>query len=399
MATSIVELALNAKLPIIKVRTEDTLNVNSVLAYLVDEPVDVILDADGLEKSHSDVCMAWTVNTDQGEIESLYTYLVENEKVIVVVNMDISSPLVFDAGLLPTPIEMVRSHLSNIVAEDSLDKLMPSFGGLNLKEVAEVSRLAMAHYGSLTSSGVMTIRRLLMSRLSGLSQVDTEMEFYVPSPAIVKWLDNNATVFLTCREHRLIPRGLLFDGEPGTGKTLGAKHIANVLEVPLYLMDLGSMMGKYVGQSEGQLATALQQIDQEEPCVLLLDEVEKVFKMTDDNGVTSRMLSKLLWWLQEHRSRILTVMTTNDSTAIPPELYREGRVDKTIVFKGLDYDDACEFVKKVLKSFYHISTVKSQAKILVQKIQSKLKDQCYSHSELTQLVYDHVKLCLPDDSK
>lgn len=396
MATSILELALKAKLPLIKIRTEDTLNVCNVLSYLVDEPVEELGEKVTLENCTSDVGMAWGL---EGSIEDLYSYLVENEKIVVVVNSETLSPLVFDAGTLPTPISMVRNHLSNIVEEEYLDAILPSFGGLNLKEVAEVARLAMAHYGSLTSSGVMTIRRLLMSRLSGISQVDTEMEFYVPSPAIVKWLDNNSNVFLTCKEQRLIPRGLLFDGLPGTGKTLGAKYIANSMQVPLYLMDLGSMMGKYVGQSEGQLANALQQIDQEEPCVLLLDEVEKVFKMTDDNGVTSRMLSKLLWWLQEHRSRILTVMTTNDSSAIPPELYREGRVDKTLVFKGLDYDDACDFVKLVLKSFYHISSIKSQSKILVQKIQSKLKDQEYSHSELTQLVYDHVKICLPTEGK
>lgn len=86
------------------------------------------------------------------------------------------------------------------------------------------------------------------------------------------------------------------------------------------------------------------------PCVVLIDEVEKVFQSGEDGGVTSRILSQLLWWLAEHRTRVLTVMTTNDYAAIPPELYRPGRLDKVMFLPKLPLGLARHFPVAVFKS-------------------------------------------------
>ena len=83
--------------------------------------------------------------------------------------------------------------------------------------------------------------------------------------------------FLTGTDPRLIPRGLLFDGLPGTGKTAGAKWVAEQFGVPLYRVDIGGTKNKYVGQSEANMLMNLARIDGEEPAVALIDEVEKVF--------------------------------------------------------------------------------------------------------------------------
>jgi hypothetical protein len=326
-----------------------------------------------------------------GSIEDLYSFLTNEERVLILVNSDTESPLLFDAGTLHTPQELVQNHLEQIVEEDDIAALLPSFGGLTLKEVSEVARLTMAAHSDLLPSHVMSIRRMLMSRNRGIAQVDTDMDFYLPPANLVKWVEHNSKIFLHCKEQRLIPRGLLFDGPPGCGKTQGAKFIATQLQIPLYILDLGTTMAKYVGESESNLSKNLQQLDQEEPCVVLLDEVEKVFKMSDDNGVTTRMLSKLLWWLQEHRSRVLVIMTTNDAGAIPTELYREGRVDKVLTFKGLEQDDACEFVKEVVASFSHIPEVKKELNVIALRCINKVKDKESSHAELTQIVYDVIK--------
>ena len=52
-------------------------------------------------------------------------------------------------------------------------------------------------------------------------------------------------------------------------------------------------------------------------------------------GTTTTMMSQLLWWLAEHKSRVLTIMTTNNSKVLPKELYREGRIDEVMWFSGL----------------------------------------------------------------
>ena len=123
--------------------------------------------------------------------------------------------------------------------------------------------------------------------------------------------------------------------------------------MPLYRVDIGGTKNKYVGQSEGNMLTNLSRLDHEEPCVALLDEVEKVFATSnnDSSGTTSTMLSQLLWWLAERRTRVLVIMTTNKASALPKELYREGRIDKVMVFNGLNHDEAVPFVKSVFGTF------------------------------------------------
>ena len=43
----------------------------------------------------------------------------------------------------------------------------------------------------------------------------------------------------------------------------------------------------------------------------------------------------MLWWLAEHKSRVLTIMTTNNDKILPKELYREGRIDEVMTFLGV----------------------------------------------------------------
>lgn len=106
------------------------------------------------------------------------------------------------------------------------------------------------------------------------------------------------------------------------------------------------------GNSESNLKNALQVAVKSEPCVLLLDEVEKVLGTdSDSGGSVYRMLSQLLWWLQSHQNKILTVMTCNNLSQLPPELYRQGRVDQVIEFKGLTGIDASAFADEVCTHF------------------------------------------------
>lgn len=184
-----------------------------------------------------------------------------------------------------------------------------------------------------------------------------------------------------------------------TGKTLAAKHIASTFGIPLYRLDVGAMKGKYVGESEGNLLAALAQVDQVEPCVVIFDEVEKIFQSQGDSGVTTSLLSQLLWWLQEHKSKVFTVMTTNDLRKIPAELYREGRIDATMAFLGVDgFTDGYEFSKGAFdamleevgngKKFDLVPAYKE----LQKRIKSQYADQpSVPQAKLTQEAYTLVK--------
>jgi hypothetical protein len=77
------------------------------------------------------------------------------------------------------------------------------------------------------------------------------------------------------QEARTRPRGVLLLGVSGSGKSAFAKALGNETGRPTLLLDVGSLMGSLVGQTESQTRQALRIADAMAPCVLFLDEVEK----------------------------------------------------------------------------------------------------------------------------
>jgi hypothetical protein len=142
------------------------------------------------------------------------------------------------------------------------------------------------------------------------------------------------------------PRGVLLVGVPGCGKSLSAKAIASEWRLPLYRLDLSAILGQYVGQSETRLREALETADQVAPCVLWIDEIEKgLAGQHDSTGVGMRMVGQFLFWLQESRSRVFVVATSNDVRSLPPELLRKGRFDELFFVDLPDPDDRREIIK------------------------------------------------------
>ncbi len=128
------------------------------------------------------------------------------------------------------------------------------------------------------------------------------------------------------------PRGVLLVGLPGCGKSLAARLTANKLDVPLLRMDVGRMMGRYLGESEDNLRRALDAAEAAAPCVLWVDEIEKTIgslgPSSEGSGTGLRMLGDLLTWMQEHQSQVYIFATANRVDALPPELLRRGRFDE-----------------------------------------------------------------------
>lgn len=347
-------LALQAQLPLVYVRTDDVLHVEEVLNHYAGEPTKGVMLPEVVKnaadfKLPTDVRVLYT-SSECKNLSKLYRYAEDLGKTVVFVNTE-RSVLHLDAGTLVAPKELIVEFLKTIVDEEDAEALLPAFGGLTLKDAIEVSKMTMTRDGGMSVRGVNDTRKAYIGKLKGLQQVDTNLDYYVCPSYLQSWMDKNKKFFMEDIHQSLVPRGLLFDGPPGTGKTLASKFIADELGVPLYRIDLGGVKSKYVGDSETNLIAALQQVDQFSPCVVIFDEVEKVFQSQSDSGVTSSLLSQLLWWLQEHKSRVFTVMTTNDVSKIPAELHREGRIDETLMFNGLEsFGEGYEFALGALNS-------------------------------------------------
>jgi hypothetical protein len=113
------------------------------------------------------------------------------------------------------------------------------------------------------------------------------------------------------------------------GKSLIAKNVADVLQLPLLQLDIASMLGSLVGESEGNVRRALKTAEAIAPCVLWIDEIEKALSgQGDSSGVSHRILGNLLTFMSECTSGVFVVATCNDPSALPSELKRKGRFDE-----------------------------------------------------------------------
>ena len=129
------------------------------------------------------------------------------------------------------------------------------------------------------------------------------------------------------------PKGLLLLGVPGCGKSLTAKSIASFWNMPLLRLDIGKVYQGLVGSSEDNIRKAIATAEAVAPCVLWIDEIEKGLSGVQssgstDGGVTSRIFSTILTWMQEKTSPVFVVATANNINLLPPELLRKGRFDE-----------------------------------------------------------------------
>jgi SpoVK/Ycf46/Vps4 family AAA+-type ATPase len=166
-----------------------------------------------------------------------------------------------------------------------------------------------------------------------------------------RWLNQRKPAFLGAPEAAGLdaPKGIMLLGVQGCGKSLAAKAVAGTWGLPLLHLDFGSLYNKYIGETERNLREALKTADAMTPCILWIDEIEKSVSTDSgdaDGGASQRLLSTLLTWMAERKSRVFIVATANDIQALPPELVRKGRLDE-IFFVDLPDAESREEILRI----------------------------------------------------
>ena len=353
--------AIKARLPLICVTTRDPLSTKVVLDNLSGRKDTKRLMG---RLPHGELTKGQTLyivgkfglpGDAKHTLEKLESHYKTHEISVVVVNHPGPLPPNFyDAGEMPTPDKLVRKLVRRYVDHAEALGMIPALGGLTLKEVSWLIRISTANYGEITRETLTQARRTAFKAPAGLQQINSELGPYIPEPQLENWANDDLPFFLNGSDPRLRPRGLLLDGDPGTGKTMAAKWIADKMGIPAYRLHCGSLFNKYVGETEKAMVQALACVDRDEPCVLLLDEVEKIFGYASGGAgesITKNVLSEVLWWLQEHTTRVLTIMTTNSIKDLPRELYRPGRIDETMRFTGVGRCPAIILATHIAKSY------------------------------------------------
>jgi len=130
------------------------------------------------------------------------------------------------------------------------------------------------------------------------------------------------------------PKGVIILGVQGCGKSLCARAVAGEWKLPLVKFDTAAVYDKFIGETEKRIQKVFKVAEGLAPCVLWIDELEKVFagsgpdSASADAGVSSRLLASFLSWMQERKSAVFVAATCNNVTVLPPELIRKGRFDE-----------------------------------------------------------------------
>jgi hypothetical protein len=394
--------ALAARIPLIVVRTIDPISVGIIVQFHTGKTPRVLKKAETGDVPAGTVYVAMDKLPSRIDPSQIYVEMVNSGCSTVVVNPPKAIPMSFDAGVLDTPVEVLVGELVHRVGvpEECALMLVESLEGLTPLEARWLVALVQSGGEKLTPTSLRRARILQSPPTRGLCPVSTEYPFYVPDRSLVRWLTESSD-FLDHPDLRLRPRGLLFRGIPGTGKTMGSKFIARTLGLPLYRLEIGSVKSKYVGESDRLLREALAAADRHAPIVLLIDEVEKVLAhgKNGDSGTSDGLLGQLLWWLQEHTSPVLTLMTTNAIEKLPGELYRPGRIDEVLDVPPLaGQEDIMGFLTQCFETFGVVDNDRL-VKHAFDMLDFPKDGWVVTHAEATKQVVDFVKKGILEEQK
>ena len=224
-----------------------------------------------------------------------------------------------------------------LVTEAKLKELVTASKGLTYNEVDDCCRksLVMNH---MLDPDMFRREKINIVKKSGCldfkETTKSTFEDMGGNEEFKKWIVEEKELFNPkAKEFGLeMPKGYICFGPAGSGKSASAEMTASLLGVPLLELNFSKIMGSLVGQSERAIDNALSVVKAVAPCVLLLDECEKVLggyasSNQSDSGTLSRVLGRLLSFMQDNDSGVFIVMTSNDITKLPPELMRTGRLD------------------------------------------------------------------------
>lgn len=267
----------------------------------------------------------------------------ELEKFITILEMDY---LDIDA-IRKVIVSFITENGMPMVKDSLIEELAVAFKGLTEFEIENLLALSYSDDGELTRKDLRLIfdQKQQMIKKAGILEMIPLKETVDDIGGLEnlkEWFIRKAKVFKNMETAKKfgvdMPKGVLIAGVPGCGKSLNAKAAANLFEVPLLRLDMGRLMGKYVGESESNLRNAIALAEAISPCVLWIDELEKAFAGIGGDGggneVTVRLFGNFLTWMQEKTSPAFVVATANDITKLPPELLRKGRFDE-IFYVGL----------------------------------------------------------------
>ncbi|MCB9951648.1 MAG: AAA family ATPase [Planctomycetaceae bacterium] len=251
---------------------------------------------------------------------------IELEKLFVVIEHEL--PDRRQLGEIARGIATEESELPNAT---ELETVLDAAAGLTRMEAENAFSLSLVRHGRVTPDAVWELKTQTLKKSGSLELHRGQEDFSsLGGLSALKSFCKRALLQPSRGDERRRPRGVMLLSPPGCGKSQFCKALGKEVGRPVLILDVGSLMGSLVGQSEERTRQALHVVDAMAPCVLMIDEVEKAFAGVNgsgDSGVSSRMFGTFLSWLNDHSSDVFVVCTANDVSRLPPEFGRSERFD------------------------------------------------------------------------
>lgn len=290
-----------------------------------------------------------------------------------------------------------KIDISDLTEEDK-DRLCKAALGMTMQEAENAFALAMVQDGKLNKDDISVIleEKMQVIRKSGMLeyvQSDFGIDDIGGLDNLKKWLlkRNNSWSERAKKYCIPSPKGVLVTGVPGCGKSLTAKAMSSIWQLPLLRLDLGKIFSGIVGSSEENMRKAVATVEAVAPSILWIDEIEKGLSgisSNNDSGVSSRIFGTFLTWMQEKTAPVFVIATSNNIKQLPPELLRKGRFDEIFFVDLPTLKERQEIFKvhltKRLKDEEVCQNVKPDDKLIINKL-AKMTEG-FIGSEIEQVV-------------
>lgn len=160
----------------------------------------------------------------------------------------------------------------------------------------------------------------------------------------------------------IVPKGLLYAGPPGTGKTYFSTCFAGEAGINFVEFKMSKILDKYVGEAERNLERAFNCFKSLAPVGVFVDEIDQALSRGDNesNSVSRNLFGMFLSFLSnpEHRGKIIWIGATNYPNKLDEALKRAGRFDKKMAFLPPTHEERIDVFKIHLTRLKYPSTIK-----------------------------------------
>lgn len=235
------------------------------------------------------------------------------------------------------------------LGECTVDELATSTAGLSLRHLEDLL-LRAAKEGGITRTLVKSRKDTIIA--SAYSEVAEMIE---PLPGgfadiggmsyLKTWAHTDLIAPVRAGHTHDVPKGVLFVGPPGSGKTFFVRGLAGEIGFNAVALRAERILGGIVGQSEAKLARFFAFCRALAPVLVFVDEVDQSDMArrgtSSGNPVAANLFNQMLQFMSDEtlRGRVVMVFATNRPDLLDPALLRFGRMDAILPVLLPDVDE------------------------------------------------------------